>query len=75
MGDWYNVYDGVFFISLATLFFGCLSLTIKTCYKSKCKTCRFCGGMFFIERDTENEEKIDIEANDTGTKEAEEEKK
>ena len=59
MSDWYNVYDGVFFISLATLFFGCLTLTIKTCYKSKCKTCNICGGLLHIERDIENEEKID----------------
>ena len=61
MSDWYSTYDGVFFISIATLFFGCLSLTIKTCYKSKCKNCSLCYGFFTIERDTENEEKIDIE--------------
>lgn len=73
MSDWYNIYDGVFFISLATLLFGCLSLSIKTCYKSKCKTCKICGGLFHIERDTENEEKIDIEAIDTKTEEKEKE--
>ena len=61
MSDWFTVYDGVFFMGISTLLFGCLSLVIKTAYKSKCKNCSICFGLISIERDTEGEIKEDME--------------
>ena len=58
---WWETYDGVFFLGISTLLFGCLSLVIKTAYKSKCKNCSICFGMIKIERDTEGEIKEDLE--------------
>jgi len=69
--DWFAVYDGVFFLGIATLLFGCLGLIVKTCYKSKCKDCSICFGLIKITRDTEGEVKEDIELGNT----EEEEKK
>jgi hypothetical protein len=60
MGDWFAVYDGVFFLGIATLFFGCLGLVVRTTYRSKCKDCSICFGLIKITRDTEGEVKEDI---------------
>ena len=55
--EWIQVYDGVFFITIGSILFGFLGLSVRFCYKSKCKEVSFCG--IHIIRDTENEEKID----------------
>jgi hypothetical protein len=43
MSDWTQEYNGAFFLSLATMFFGFLGLTIKYCLKSKCEDINICG--------------------------------
>ena len=53
--------DGVFFLSVATLICGGVTLAVKMCYKSKCTNCSICFGLIQIERDTAGEEKIDAE--------------
>ena len=58
--------DGVFFLSVATLRGGGVTLAVKMCYKSKCKTCSICFGLIQIERDTAGEEKIDQEEIELG---------
>jgi hypothetical protein len=65
MGDWFNTYDGVFFLGIATLLFGCLGLVVRTAYRSKCKDCSICFGLIKITRDTEGEVKEDIELGKT----------
>ena len=47
----------VFWSFFLTSSIGCILGIIKMIYKSKCKTCSFCG--ITIERDVEGEEKID----------------
>jgi hypothetical protein len=65
MSDWFNTYDGVFFLGIATLLFGCLGLVVRTAYRSKCKDCSICFGLIKITRDTEGEIKEDIELGKT----------
>lgn len=57
MEEWYYTFDGVFFISLGTLFFGAISLSIKYCLKSKCDRVDCCW--LHIHRNTEDEIKIE----------------
>ena len=60
MSDWFNEFNSVFFITITSILFGVISLSIKTCLKSKCKKIDCCG--LVIERDTEAEEHIDERA-------------
>ena len=56
--NWIQIYDDTFFLTLAGIITGCITLLIRTCYKSKCKTFDCCG--IRVIRDTDNEEKIDL---------------
>ena len=47
-----------FYLSVLTLLCSSLALSIKYCYKSKCKTCECCG--FKITRDIESEKEADL---------------
>lgn len=58
MGDITNNIDGIFFLSIGTMFIGLLHFTIRYCYKSKCKSFSCC--CFQITRDIENEVKEDL---------------
>jgi len=50
MSDWTTSYDGIFFISLATLIFGFLGLIVRYTLKSKCEHFKCCFGLFEIDR-------------------------
>jgi hypothetical protein len=52
--------DGVFYITIGTLFCGGVALCIKTIYKVKCNKVECCG-CIKIERDIEDELKSDLE--------------
>jgi hypothetical protein len=41
--NWFNTFDGVFFLSVASLFFGSVSLMVRYCLKSKCNEINLCG--------------------------------
>ena len=58
MGDITNGIDGFFFLSLATLVCGGLTLLIRFAYKSKCKSVELC--CLRIDRDIETEIKEDM---------------
>ena len=58
MGDITNGIDGFFFLSLATLVCGGLTLLIRFAYKSKCKSVELC--CLRIDRDIETELKEDM---------------
>jgi hypothetical protein len=60
MSDWYDTFDSAFFITITTIIFGVVSLSIRSCLRSKCKKLDCCG--ILIERDTEAEEHIDERA-------------
>ena len=59
---------------LATLFTGVLGISIRYCFKSKCKNFNFFWGLVSIERDTEAENReLEIEMQ-SGSHEAEDNK-
>jgi hypothetical protein len=54
--------DGVnamFYLSVLTLLCSSIALSIKYCYKSKCKTCEFCS-FLKITRDVDVEKQEDL---------------
>ena len=59
---WYATFNSGFWLSLTTLIFGFLAVTIKTCYKTKCSNFKCCFGLIQIQRDTELEELIDLKS-------------
>lgn len=50
MSDWMLTYDGVFFISIATLITSILGISIRYCLKSKCEHFSLCFGLIKIDR-------------------------
>jgi hypothetical protein len=50
MSNWMTVYDGVFFISIATILAGSFGLSVRYCLKSKCEKFSVCCGLFEINR-------------------------
>ena len=57
MSDWKTTYDGVFFISIATILTAFFGVVFKYCLKSKCEDMNFCFGLLHIKR------RVDLEAN------------
>jgi hypothetical protein len=55
----FQTFDGVFFITITTLLIGFFGLSVRTCYKSKCKKFECC--CFKFERDITSELKEDLE--------------
>jgi hypothetical protein len=57
---WTSTFDGVFFISLATLLTGSFGLMVKYCLRAKCEHISICCGLVTIHRrvDLEVQEEI-----------------
>jgi hypothetical protein len=53
--------DSTFWITMSTLIIGSFAVIVRACYRSKCKNFNCCFGLIHIERDTDAEEKIDLE--------------
>ena len=67
MTDWKSIYDGVFFISIATILAGSFGLAVRYCLKSKCEKFSICFGLFEIKRRVDlevQEEMAQIEMGD-----------
>jgi|688.fasta_scaffold81802_4 hypothetical protein len=58
--SWYNVYDGVFFLGIATTFAGVLTVIVKSCSNSRCQNCSFCYGALTVERNVELEQPVEM---------------
>lgn len=61
---WYDTFDAVFFLSLGSIIYGGLGVTLSYCFKSKCNDFTLCYGMVHVERNVlaENEEsKVEME--------------
>jgi hypothetical protein len=56
--EWINTYDGVFFITISTLLFGCFGLVIKYCLRSKCDNINLCFGLITVHRNVELETQV-----------------
>ena len=48
--SWIEVFDGIFFLSVASLLVGVCGLSIKYCLKSKCEHFGLCCGLISIDR-------------------------
>jgi hypothetical protein len=48
--SWKLTFDGVFFISIATIIAGSFGLAVKHCLKSKCENFSICWGLLNIRR-------------------------
>ena len=59
MGDPLEGVNGIFYISIATLLCTGISLSIKYCYKSKCKQVELCNCIKII-RDVDVEQNEDL---------------
>lgn len=55
MSEW-EIFDGVFWVTLATILVGSFGLSIKYCLKSKCEHLDLCCGFIVIDR------RVDLEA-------------
>ena len=53
--------DGVTIISITTIILGCLVMSLKILFKSKCKDINVCFGLLKITRTVELEENIEID--------------
>ena len=66
MTEWYNTFDGVFFITIATILTGSIGLALRFCLKSKCQNFNCCWGMLNIERNIEEEVKEEMKELEMG---------
>lgn len=64
---WTTDFNGAFFLSVATMFFGALALCLKYSFMSKCSKVNFCFGLINIDREVELERSM--EENKTNTEE------
>ena len=75
--SWTSVYDGIFFLSLASLLVGLCGVSIKYCLKSKCEHLALCCGLIVIDRRVDLEvaeemKKIEMGVDTTDEEEGEE---
>lgn len=61
MSDWYQTFDGIFWMSLATLISGSVAFGIRYCLKMKCEQIKCCCGCISIKRNIELEVKEEME--------------
>lgn len=72
---WYDTFNDVFFISIATIISGFLGLAIRYCFKSKCEDIKLCWGFIEINRNVLVEEQLEMGEDKTNEDEKTESKK
>ena len=72
--EWIEIYDGVFFITISTLLFGCIGLSIKYLLKSKCDNVNLCFGLIKVHRNVKVEEELEMKKLELGIKDDDETK-
>ena len=60
MTDWFNEFNGSFFLSIGTMLFAFMGLSVRYCYYSKCSQCSLCWGFIDLVRDVNTELKEDM---------------
>ena len=68
MGIWFETFDSVFWITLATILTGSIGLSIKYCLKSKCGHINFCCGCLEINRNVELEVEEEMKEMELGVR-------
>lgn len=65
MSEW-EIFDGVFWVTLATILVGSFGLSIKYCLKSKCEHLDLCCGFIVIDRRVDLEVEQEMKALELG---------
>ena len=66
--EWINTFDGVFFLTIGSLVFGCFGLVIRYCLKSKCDNINLCFGLITVHRNVELEAEEEMKQMELGIK-------
>lgn len=70
--SWIDTFDGVFFLSLATILAGAIGVSFRYCFKSKCENFSICFGLLSVDRRVDLETTLDMRALELGIKEDDE---
>jgi len=70
--SWIEEFNGIFFLSLATILAGSFGLAIRYCLKSKCEDFSLCYGLLRVERRVDLETQVDMRALELGVKDTDE---
>ena len=70
MSEW-EIFDGVFWISLATILVGAFGVSVKYCLKSKCEHFSLCFGLLTIDRRVDLEVQEEMKRIELGVKDEE----
>ena len=65
---WYETFDSVFWITLATIITGSVGLALKFCLKSKCENFSCCYGLLSINRRVDLETQEELKEIELGTR-------
>lgn len=67
--SWYDTFDSVFWITMATIIAGSIGLCVRYSLKSKCDLVKICCGLIEIHRNVELESNdIEITSNNNDNK-------
>lgn len=69
--SWTETYDGVFFLSLATILASSFAVAIRYCLKSKCEDFSICYGLLRVERRVDLETQVDLRTLELGMRDDE----
>jgi hypothetical protein len=64
--SWIEEFNGIFFLSLATILAGSFGVAIRYCLKSKCEDFSLCYGLLRVERRVDLETQVDMRALELG---------
>jgi hypothetical protein len=67
--SWIQEFNGVFFLSLATILAGAVGLSFRYCFKSKCENFSICCGLLSVDRRVDLETSLDMKALEMGIRE------
>ena len=70
--SWIQEFNGIFFLSLATILAGSFGVAIRYCLKSKCEDFSLCYGLLRVERRVDLETQVDMRALELGIKDNDE---
>jgi len=71
MGAWIEEYDGIFFISLASILVGAFGVSVRYCLKSKCEHFSLCCGLIKVDRRVDLEIQEEMKELEMGVKDDE----
>ena len=68
MGEWFDTFDGIFFLTIGSLVCAGFTLVIRYCLKSKCDTIKLCFGLIMVHRNVELEVEEEMKQMELGIK-------